>query len=146
MCTVALVCVESFHLLSYCMCMWDVLHRCEVLCSSQQNRDHYTLLSGREGKGWREGGNRGMGKGHQASSQRLKTTLSTDRLELLPSQAFFLLLFPSPFWPLQIMESASALTPSLFEMKEEITVLICAYFAFFWNTQLEIIPFTPCFA
>lgn len=49
------------------------------------------------------------------------------------------------FCPLQIMEGVWALTPTLSEMKDEITALICAYFAFFWFTQAKIIHFTPRF-
>ena len=54
--------------------------------------------------------------------------------------------FHSPFCPLQIMGRVGALTPVLFEIVEEITALICAYFALFWIAHPEMIFFSPHFA
>lgn len=98
----------------------------------------------------REGGREGMGRKEKNKKKKegikegevidvpvylpenRNSTLSTASQRLFSLSVFlFLLLFRSIFCPLQIMERVCALTPTLFETKEEITALICAYFAFF---------------
>lgn len=115
---------------------------CEVFCGSQQNENHYTpslVRQGKEDLGGLGEENRGM---HGVNDSPVCLTenrhvafcmAALPGILILPTDSSLSLVFCSfsPRSPLQIVERGWALTPTLVEMKEEITALICAYFAFF---------------
>lgn len=141
----------------------DVLLRCEVFCGSQQLTTTHPLLSGGEGQKTGEQGEGGNERGreghwcscsshreekfyivHDHTSRNINISLTECPIPHSLVHFFdFSLFFRAPFCPLQIVW---ALTLTLIEMKEEITVLICAYFAFFWISPPKIIHCTPGFA
>lgn len=102
---------------------------CTGVKCSQQDKNYYMLLFSL-GQNMRK---------EQGEWERLNPLISSYEILyiyiwlLLPSQ-----FFSSCFCPFQIKEKVLALTPTLSEMKEEITVLICAYFGSFETSSLKL--------
>lgn len=128
------------------VCVRDAILGCKVFCGSQQNEDGLCCRELWQG-GSKEGESRGGSGGHWFVSSSdtnppfawPRTSEHASPHSLLPLVVFSFLCL------LEIRESVWSLTPVLFEMKEEMTLSICAYFPLLWITHPEITLFTPHF-